>query len=181
MMLKLLGNLANLFELSVVIGILILAFLFQLLFHELPCPLCLLQRAGFLCIAFGFLLNLRYGPRPSHYAIVLVSSLYTSFIALRQIAFHVIPGTGSYGDPVLSLHLYTWTYIITMVILTVTSIILGFDEQYQARIISNTYLRIITNILFTLVCLTLIINIVSVILECGLAGCPENPVAYQLI
>ena len=40
------------------------AFAAQLLLHELPCPLCLLQRILFAALAVGPILNIRFGPRP---------------------------------------------------------------------------------------------------------------------
>ncbi len=94
-------NICNLLEVYFIILMLVMAFAIQFILHEIPCPLCLLQRLGFLAIAFGFLMNLRFGLRPSHYAIVIISALYTSFVALRQIALHVVPGTGSYGSAIL--------------------------------------------------------------------------------
>ena len=46
--------------------VLLMTFYFQLSLHELPCPYCLLQRVGMFFMAFGFLMNLRFGFRPSH-------------------------------------------------------------------------------------------------------------------
>lgn len=34
---------------------LVIAFYYQLVMHELPCPLCLLQRIGLIIAGFGFL------------------------------------------------------------------------------------------------------------------------------
>ena len=40
------------------------AFYEQFAQGELPCPLCILQRAGFAGVALGLSVNLRCGPRP---------------------------------------------------------------------------------------------------------------------
>ena len=40
----------------------------QLLQHELPCPLCLLQRIGFVAVMFCLLLNVIYGSKAMHYS-----------------------------------------------------------------------------------------------------------------
>lgn len=178
---KLLQLVANLFELAAIIVILLLALAFQIIYHELPCPLCLLQRIGFISIAFGFLLNFRFGLRPSHYAIVILSGLFTSFVALRQIALHVIPGTGAYGSPVLGLHLYTWAFIIAMTIVIITTLLLGIDRQYQKSNYKNIRWTYLTNLLFLLVTMTILANILSAILECGFNACPDNPIRYELI
>src|ERR1700722_5643939 len=55
-------NAAGLLAVSVV---LIFAFADQLFLKDLPCPLCILQRAAFIVAGFGLALNLRFGPRAS--------------------------------------------------------------------------------------------------------------------
>jgi disulfide bond formation protein DsbB len=167
----------NIIELSGIVAILLLAFVFQIIYHELPCPLCLYQRLGFFGIAIGFLLNLRFGFRPSHYAVVILSALYTSFVALRQIALHVVPGTGAYGNPIFGFHLYTWSFIIAMLVLTSTTCMLSVDRQYTKR---KTKLGLVGNSLFAITALLLSLNIVSIYFECGFTMCPENPVKYNL-
>ncbi len=167
----------NVVELTGIVTILLLAFAFQIIYHELPCPLCLYQRLGFFGIALGFLLNLRFGFRPSHYAVVILSALYTSFVALRQIALHVVPGTGAYGDPVFGFHLYTWSFIIAMLVLTSTTFMLSVDRQYTKR---KTKLGVIGNGLFAITVLLLSLNVVTIYFECGFKACPENPVKYNL-
>lgn len=170
----------NAFELLGIMLMLFLAFAFQIVLNELPCPLCLLQRLGFLGVAFGFLLNLRFGLKPSHYAIALISALFTSFVALRQIALHVVPGTGVYGDAIFGLHLYTWSFIVSMLIVIVTILMLGCDQQYQVTASDRMYSSRITRLLFGATVLLIIANIISVLLECGLAVCPDNPVHYLI-
>ena len=49
------------------------AFAAQFILHELPCPLCLLQRILFATLAVGPILNIRFGPRPGHYAMSLLA------------------------------------------------------------------------------------------------------------
>lgn len=173
------GRLANLLELGGIFIMLCLAFSFQILFHELPCPLCLLQRVGFLCVALGFLMNLRFGPKPSHYAIALLSAIYTSFVALRQIALHVVPGTGTYGNAIFGMHLYTWSFIISMMIIIFTTIVMGIDRQYLQENAARQPSKW-SHVLFMLMVLLICSNLVSVILECGFKECPDNPTQYYL-
>ena len=45
-------------------GVLTAALVMQFVFGELPCPLCLLQRVALVGVAYGLLLNLRFGPQP---------------------------------------------------------------------------------------------------------------------
>ncbi|MDF2867477.1 MAG: dsbB 1 [Gammaproteobacteria bacterium] len=168
----------NTLELTGIILMLMMAFGFQLVLHELPCPLCLLQRVGFIGIAFGFLMNLRFGLRPSHYAIVLLSALFTSFVALRQIALHVVPGTGAYGNALFGLHLYTWSFIICTLIVIATTFMLSIDTQYQVVHKRNIRMPALTHTLFATTLFIIIANLVSVLLECGLKACPDDPMHY---
>ena len=64
----------NVLGLYAVAAVLAAAFAAQLLLGELPCPLCLLQRIQFAMLAIGPILNVRYGPRPSHYALALLTA-----------------------------------------------------------------------------------------------------------
>lgn len=175
---KIIERMLNALEISGIILVLFMAFAFQIILHELPCPLCLLQRFGFLGVAFGFLLNLRFGLRPSHYAIALASAIFTSFVALRQVALHVVPGTGVYGDAILGLHLYSWSLIISMIIVVATTLMLGVDRQYQSPPSTSVSMSWITSILFGIVLFIVLANVFSVAFECGLAQCPDNPTHY---
>ena len=80
--------------------------------NELPCPLCLLQRIGFVMVAFGFMLNVVYGPQSRHYGVILIGALYGVATSLRQVSLHVIPGTPGYGSPILGMHYYTWAFVL---------------------------------------------------------------------
>ena len=61
-----LSRLLNALGLVALDTVLVLAFADQLWFRDLPCPICILQRAGFIAAGFGLALNLMFGPRPSH-------------------------------------------------------------------------------------------------------------------
>lgn len=172
---------ANAFEMAGVLLVLAMAFLLQFVLRELPCPLCLLQRFGFMAIAFGFMLNFRFGFRPSHYAVVLLSALFTAFVALRQIALHVIPGTGAYGSPVFGMHLYTWSFIVSMLIVVSTALLLGVDQQYLTKARKNKIWQSAIHFLFAVLIFLIIANVISVIFECGLQQCPENPAGYMVL
>jgi hypothetical protein len=151
-------------------------FIIQLVFKELPCPLCFLQRAGFMMTGLALFMNLCFGLRPSYYAMALLSLAFTSFVALRQIALHVIPGTGAYGSPLLGLHLYTWSFIIAMVFLMLIIIVLSFDFQYADGLSTRQGFKGILRFLGTCLLLIALGNIMTVISLCGFKRCPSNPV-----
>lgn len=161
--------------------LLLVAFILQLGFHELPCPLCLLQRLGVLAIAFGFLLNVQFKIRPAHYALSLLSAILTASISVRQIFLHVIPGDIGYGIPLFGIHLYTWLFLLCVGVVIYISIIFSIAPQYEYDIPSQTKgMRFLTHVAFALVFLLAIFNGISTYFECGLKACPENPVKYEI-
>src|SRR5664279_1576319 len=91
-------------------GVLLVAFYYQFAMGELPCPLCALQRVGFIVAGVGLILNLRVGPANANYGLVLLTSVAAGSASLRQVALHVIPGTGHYGSALLGYHFYTWAF-----------------------------------------------------------------------
>lgn len=171
-------KLLNIIDVIGIALVLIIASGLQFWLNELPCPLCLLQRAGLLGIGFGFLLNIRFKPRPAHYSLSLLSAILTAFVALRQIALHVVPGSGGYGVPIFGMHLYTWMFILCMVAIVYISIILGFFTQYLGHDVPDRKLKALGTLAFALILLVAVDNIVSIYMECDFGACPDNPVSY---
>jgi disulfide bond formation protein DsbB len=92
-------------------GVLAGALYVQLVWHEEPCPLCLLQRMGMIGVALGGLLNLRFGARMSHYGLALLCALSGGAVALLQTGVLALSAK-SFGTPVFGLHLYTWSLLV---------------------------------------------------------------------
>ncbi len=177
----------NVIDVIGIVFILLIAFGFQFYLKELPCPLCLLQRVGLIAIAFGFLLNIRYSIRPSHYAISLLSAVLTSFVSLRQILLHIAPGDTGYGSMVLGLHMYTWLFIVCMLAIIYISIVMSSDIQYKINkdsekhtVYKSKFLNTLSHIAFALFLAIIVANIASLIAECGFTSCPDNPVSYKV-
>lgn len=162
--------------------ILFYAFIDQWVYHDLPCPLCLLQRASFVAAGFGLALNLCFGPRPSHYALTILGAIAGAVIAARQILLHIVPGTGTYGQAIFGLHFYTLAFIALAVIIALSAVMMLFDGQFAELDNPSSKpfgrMALATFVLFVLVTLG---NGVSTILECGGGLCPDNPVSYQLL
>ncbi|MGE8177301.1 MULTISPECIES: disulfide bond formation protein B [Pseudomonas] len=57
------GDALNILGLLGVSLSLVIAFYYQLFWHELPCPVCVLQRLSMIIIGSGFLMNVRFGVR----------------------------------------------------------------------------------------------------------------------
>src|SRR5260221_6891513 len=87
--------------------VLMAAFAAQVVLHELPCPLCLLQRVLFATLAIGPILNIRFGPRPSHYAMSLLAAAAGAVASTRQDLLHILPGGTGYGSALLGFPYYS--------------------------------------------------------------------------
>ena len=160
--------------------VLVIAFGAQLLLHELPCPLCLLQRIQFAMLAVGPILNLRFGPRPSHYAVSLFTAIAGAAFATRQILLHIMPGDSGYGSALLGYHYYTWAFIGFAVAIIALAAMLLFDEQFRdddKPQPAGAFARVAVWLVIALTAL----NVVSTLLECGFGACPDNPLAYELL
>lgn len=160
-------------------AILLIGFILQFVLNELPCPLCLLQRIGFVMVAFGFMLNVFYGPQPRHYGVVLIGALYGMATSLRQVSLHVIPGTPGYGSPILGMHYYTWAFVLFAVTILGVAIILILTDKAESHESYNmtNFGRIAC--LLTIVVVAL--NAIATFVECGPYQCPDNPVSYWLL
>ncbi|QDP24328.1 disulfide bond formation protein B [Bradyrhizobium cosmicum] len=161
--------------------ILTVAFYYQLALGELPCPLCLLQRAGFAAIGMGFLFNLRLGERGSHYAMILIASLVTGFIAIRQVSLHLAPGDPGYGTMLLGLHFYTWALIAAIGVVCYVALVLVIKDVTGARDGDTAFNGLASNATFAIFVLLVALNLLSTVLECGAGQCDDNPVRYLLL
>lgn len=124
-------KLLNAIVILIIASVLVAAFGIQFIGHEEPCPLCYLQRLGMLGVCFGALLNLRFGVNPIHYGVILFSSFFGGFVALRQISLHVCPGFHTFGVPVLGLSLYTWSFLIFVCSILATAILLCLYKKEE--------------------------------------------------
>ena len=112
-------------------GVLTGAFAIQFVLGELPCPLCLLQRIQFAMLAIGPILNVRWGPRPSHYALSLLAAVVGMAFSTRQILLHIMPGDAGFGTPLLGYHYYTLALIGFAAAIVLLAIVLLFDRQFE--------------------------------------------------
>lgn len=159
--------------------ILFAAFVFQFALGELPCPLCLLQRVAFATLAVGPILNLRYGPRPSHYALSLIAAIAGAGISMRQVLLHIIPGDPGYGSMILGAHYYTWAFICFAAAIALLSIVLLSDRQFESR--EAPLPGLFAKGAVFLVIAMIAANVLNVFVECGPSVCPDNPVSYWML
>jgi disulfide bond formation protein DsbB len=171
-------NALGLFAIS---AVLLFAFADQFILNDPPCPLCILQRAAFVLAGFGLALNLRFGPRASHYAVTIIGALAGATIAGRQVLIHIVPGTGSYGSALFGLHFYSRAFIIFALIVLGTAVMLLFDGQFSGGEAAARRLPGLSLAAFALFTLLAFGNGVSTVLECAGGLCPDNPTGYLLL
>ena len=170
-------------------GALWFALVWQLLFKELPCPLCLLQRVGFAMVGIGLLLNVCRSSRPLHYGIVVLSALAGMVSAARQVLLHIAPGDPGYGSPFLGLHFYTWALVTFFALLVWAGVMLMLDGmgsgiQYRTESAASPpgvprspgWLGRLAAWAFVSI---LALNVLFTTVECGFGPCPDTPTHYQ--
>ena len=167
----------NAAALAAVCGSLIEALFWQIAFNELPCPLCQLQRVSLTLAGIGMMLNIRFGPRATHYAIILASALGGATASVRQVLLHIAPGDTGYGSTLFGLHFYTWGFISFFIMMLFCVVMLCIDrDQLQRSKAATTYA--LSTLLITLFFLIAAANTFSAIAVCGFGPCPDNPTQY---
>jgi hypothetical protein len=100
--------------------------------------------------------------------------------AMRQILLHIMPGDPGYGSALLGYHYYTWAFIGFAVSIVLIAAMLLFDGQFTedgAPLKAGAFAQVAVWLVIVLTAL----NVVSTVLECGFAACPDNPVKYELL
>jgi disulfide bond formation protein DsbB len=151
----------------------------QIINHDLPCPLCLLQRVAMFGVGIGLVLNIAVLHHPRHYGIMIVSAVLGMFIAMRQILLHIVPGTGAYGDPFLGLHFYTWAFILFVGVIAGASLMLLIVPRWnnERRAPMPPLGTLAIGVFFLLA----VANVVGTALECGAGACPDDPTSYEFL
>jgi disulfide bond formation protein DsbB len=172
-------NALSLYAVALVLGA---AFAAQFILHELPCPLCLLQRILFALLAIGPILNIRFGPRPSHYAMSLLSAVTGAVASTRQVLLHIQPGDTGYGSALLGYHYYSWALIGFVAAIVLLAAILLFDRQFadDGAALSADGGAFAQTAVWLVIALTAA-NVATTLLECGFGACADNPVVYELL
>ena len=170
----------NSLALYAISGILLFAFYWQIAYGELPSPLCQLQRVAFTALAVGPILTVRHGPKPGHYGLVIIAALLGAAIAARQILMHIMPGDAGFGSAVLGLHFYTWAFLCFVAAILAAAVMLTFAKQFAPEAKSPARGTSVDMAVWLVVGVTAL-NAASALLECGIGGCPTNPVRYETL
>ena len=154
-----------------------LAFYYQFGRGELPCPLCALQRVGFVVAGVALVLNLRAGYSPAHYGLALLSAAAAGSASLRQISLHVIPNTGHYGSALFGFHFYTLAFVGygALVIYVGAMLMMSHVAGERSRPGPLGGPARLACWIFMLLAAA---NVAAFLAECGLGPCPDDPAGY---
>ncbi len=174
---------AHLLNMAALMGLLVVltgSLYLQFAVGEQPCPLCLVQRSGLIAMGIGPLLNLVIGLRPAHYALSILAGCVGGAGSVRQILLHIAaPEDPGYGPAVFGYHLYTWAAITGLVGVAGCAFLLMFQAQFvgsDAGVLrKRSALRWAGIAVGTWFAIYVVIIAFSVLPECGLGLCPDDP------
>lgn len=170
----------NIIALFALIGVLAGSLHLQFGIGEQPCPLCLVQRSAMIGLAIGPLMNLLWGMKPAHYALSILAAMVGGAASTRQILLHIAtPGDPGYGPAVMGLHLYTWAFITFAIAIVGCAVLLLWEAPFRAGDTGirgqRRGMRILALTAIIWVFLDLVVIAISVLPECGLGMCPDDP------
>ncbi|MDP1878586.1 MAG: disulfide bond formation protein B [Actinomycetota bacterium] len=175
-----LARLINIAALFALVGVLAGSLHLQFGIGEQPCPLCLVQRSAMIGLAVGPLMNLLWGMRPAHYALSILAAMVGGAGSTRQILLHIAdPADPGYGPEFGGFHLYTWAFVTFAVAIVGCAVMLLWDTPFRTRdngiLHERRGMRILAFTAINWVTLDLIVIALSVLPECGLGMCPDDP------
>lgn len=170
-------------------GVIGAAFSIQVFQADMPCPLCMLQRMAMVLVVIAALWmigNARKGQLTLNmyvrsYGLMILAAVLGAAIAGRQIQLHILPGDPGYGDPILGLHMYTWSYITFVVVIVFSGIMLVFGRTFQPAVPNGDLAKWVSRIIVWIFLILVAANVVSVFVEEGFNWVlPDDPVRYEL-
>ena len=153
---------------------------------EFPCPLCIIQRMAMMLAALGpawLLCRAARGPVDAHdfaqcYACSILAALVGGTVSGRQVLLHIAPGDPGYGAPMFGMHLYTWAFVVFIVVVAVSGVQMLFlpkrSEVHRVGIGARSSVLLLGVIIA--------VNAVAVFVESGFHWyLPDNPTSNRLI
>lgn len=174
------SRLANMVALLGLLGVLTGSIALQFAVGEQPCPLCLVQRSGMIGLAVGPLLNILWGVKARNYALSILAAFAGGAGSVRQILLHIYdPNDPGYGPAVLGWHLYTWAFVTFAIGVVGIALLLMWETPLTAGdrgvMHERGWQRVAGVALFTWLAIYLAVIAISMIPECGLGMCPDDP------
>ena len=168
---------------AVIAAVLLAAMVMQYGRGELPCPLCLIERAAMLGICFGVMQNFRHGFSDRNLGFSLLFAVFLLIVAVRQALLDIYPRPGHeyVGSAILGLHMPVWSVVIAVACISAIAlklVIIG-SEQGKAAPRPRSRTGKVAAVLSLLVLAIAAVNLASVVVQCGLGQCHTE--AYALL
>lgn len=154
----------------------------QLGAHELPCPLCLLQRLALFGVAFGLISAFRIAHSPARTGYSLLSALLLLIIAARQCLNNITPRPGHdwIGGTLLGLHFPVWSVLLALFLLVLlTTSLLVFPQSQSRREIKPSLVKSVGSLVSGYAVMLCMLNVALVVLQCGCGIC--HTYGYSLL
>jgi disulfide bond formation protein DsbB len=177
-----LDRLAMLLMLFALAAILTAAMVMQYAFGEVPCPLCLLQRVAMFGVCFGVMRELREGTSAQSTGLGLIFAILLLVISVRQTLLDLVPRPGHdyVGSAIFGLHMPVWSVIIALALLAGFAGRLAlFGGPHVAPERESMLMRRAVQALCGYVIAVCAINLVSVVVQCGVGQC--HTTGYRLL
>ncbi|MCO6017787.1 MULTISPECIES: disulfide bond formation protein B [Carnobacterium] len=193
-LLKKYGSLLGLLANTAVVGAFLLvlwgSLSAQFLLHELPCPLCVLQRYSMLLVCLGpiyILINRERGELDLQkymigHGISIISALLGMVFSARQILLHIGPNDTGYGGVFLGYHFYTWSFITFVIVIIYAAIMLLFsDNLMPLNTKPNKIIDFGIKIVLYVFLFTVAVIFLAIVAELGFNfKLPDDPIYYEL-
>ncbi|MDI9402881.1 MAG: disulfide bond formation protein B [Limnohabitans sp.] len=153
---------------------------------EFPCPLCIIQRMAMMLAALGpawLLCRAARGPVDAHdfaqcYACSILAALVGGTVSARQVLLHIAPGDPGYGAPMFGMHLYTWAFVVFVVVVLASAMQMLFLPKRSEAPRVGLGARLSVLLLGAIIA----VNAVAVFVESGFHWyLPDNPTSNRLI
>ncbi len=170
---------------AVIAAILTAAMTMQYAYGELPCPLCLLQRVALFGVCLGIMLNFRNGFSYQNTGFSLLFVIFLLIVSVRQSLLDIYPRPGHeyIGSALFGIHMPVWSIIIALAMLIAYALKLalvgGDDYLRETDVRTFPVIDRLARILSVYVIALCLINLVSVVIQCGFAQC--HTFDYQLL
>jgi disulfide bond formation protein DsbB len=170
---------------AVIAGILTTAMTLQYANGELPCPLCLLQRVALFGVCFGIMQNFRNGFSYQNTGYSLLFAIFLLIVSIRQSLLDIYPRPGHeyIGSAIFGIHMPVWSIIIALALLIAYALklaILGGDDHLRETDVRTfPIISKLANVLSIYVIVICLINLISVVIQCGFGQC--HTFSYKLL
>jgi disulfide bond formation protein DsbB len=168
---------------AVIAAILTAAMVMQYAFGDLPCPLCLLQRAAMFGVCFALMQNFRNGFSDRNTGYGLLFSVFLLVVSVRQTLLDIYPRPGHdyVGSAVLGLHMPVWSIVIAVALITAFALklcVVGTEDGSLAPDRKSPFGQLAAAVSLYVIALALL-NFGSVLVQCGLGEC--HTTGYALL